>query len=259
MNYMKKLAGFTVMLVIFLGINSCGDGRKDLQVLFDQAHGQRFLVEENKPLDLSGLADLFRAEGFQVETIKDELSAERLKGFSFLIISGPFVPYTEQEIKAVTAFLQNGGRVSIMLHIASPVAELLKELGVAISNGIIHEQENLLAGKDTDFRVTNLRPHALSEGLSAFNVYGAWALMNTRENSAILGETGPKSWVDLNMDRKLSNGDAMQPLGVAVTGTYGTGEFVVFGDDAIFQNQFLKGENQGLALNLIRWVKAGRL
>ena len=258
MNSMKRLIGFLVTLVLFLGISSCGDGGKELRVLFDQAHGQRFLVEENKPLDLSHLADLFRAEGFRVETIKDELSAERLKGFSLLVISGPFVPYTEQEIKAVTAFLQNGGRVSIMLHIASPVAELLKELGVAISNGIIHEQENLLAAKDTDFLVTRLKPHTLTQGLTSFKVYGAWALMNMGDNVAVIGETGPKSWVDLNMDRKLSNGDAMQPLGVAVTGTHGTGEFVVFGDDAIFQNQFLQGENEGLALNMINWLKTDR-
>ncbi len=258
MNSMKKIVCCLGVLVFCFGINSCGDRKNKSQVLFDQAHGQRFLVEKSDPLDLSRLADLFRVEEYSVETTKDELSAERLKDVGLLVISGPFVPYGPQEIKAVTSFLQNGGRLCVMLHIASPVAELLKELGVAISNGVVHEQENLLAQKDTDFKVMKLKQHVLTQGLSSFNVYGTWALMNTRENVSVLAESGAKSWVDLNMDRQFSPGDAMQPLGVVAAGTFGKGEFLVFGDDAIFQNQFLKGDNEGLALNMIKWVKTAR-
>lgn len=257
MNSMKKIFCCLGVLFFCFGISGC-DGRNKSQVLFDQAHGQRFLVEKSDPLDLSRLADLFRAEEYRVETTRDELTAERLKDVGLLVISGPFVPFGPQEVKAVTSFLENGGRLCVMLHIASPVAELLKELGIAISNGVVHEQENLLAQKDTDFQVMKLRQHLLTQGLTSFNVYGTWALMNTRENASVIAESGPRSWVDLNMDRQFSAGDAMQSLGVVAAGTFGKGEFLVFGDDAIFQNQFLKGDNEGLALNMIKWLESAK-
>jgi hypothetical protein len=255
---MKKIVCCLAVLVFCFGINGCGKGKNKSQVLFDQAHGQRFLVEKSDPLDLSRLADLFRAEEYHVETTKDELTPERLKDVGLLVVSGPFVPFGPEEIKAITAFLQNGGRLCVMLHIASPVAELLKELGVAISNGVVHEQENLLAQKDTDFKVMKLKQHVLTQGLTSFNVYGTWALMNVKESVSVIAESGAKSWVDLNMDRQFSAGDAMQSLGVVAAGTFGKGEFLVFGDDSIFQNQFLKGDNEGLALNMIKWVKTAR-
>ncbi|MBW1897757.1 MAG: hypothetical protein JRI61_01710, partial [Deltaproteobacteria bacterium] len=38
-------------------------------------------------------------------------------------------------------------------------------------------------------------------------------------------------------------------------GKWGAGHFVVFGDDAIFQNKFLIEENALIGKNLARWLK----
>jgi hypothetical protein len=59
----------------------------------------------------------------------------------------------------------------------------------------------------------------------------------------------------LNRDGKFNSTDAQQSFGVAIAGTYGKGKYVVFGDDAIFQNVFLKGENMALGKNLARWLR----
>jgi hypothetical protein len=56
-------------------------------------------------------------------------------------------------------------------------------------------------------------------------------------------------------DMKLSKGDIVQSFGVVVQGTHGAGRFVVFGDDAIFQNKFLDASNKQLARNLARWLQ----
>jgi hypothetical protein len=50
----------------------------------------------------------------------------------------------------------------------------------------------------------------------------------------------------------------MRKLGVAVSGKPSPGEFVVFDDDAIFQNRFLKNENEQMARNLVHWISQSR-
>jgi hypothetical protein len=42
---------------------------------------------------------------------------------------------------------------------------------------------------------------------------------------------------------------------VVVTGELGAGRFIIFGDDAVFQNRFLDRQNRQLAKNLARWLK----
>jgi hypothetical protein len=223
-------------------------------VLFDEAHGQRFLIEGSGPLDLSGLSILFQGEGWRIKSSKQPITDDLLDGVDALVISGAFKPLTPHEISAITRFLDEGGRISVMLHIGPPMATLLHHLNVAISNGVVHEQEKLIHNKTLDFYVTQLKPHDLMKGLERFSVYGGWALLSTGKNSEIIAHTGPRSWIDLNRDGKLNRGDAVQSFGIVVAGTFGLGRFVVFGDDAIFQNQFLTEDNTLLGKNLVRWL-----
>ena len=91
-------------------------------------------------------------------------------------------------------------------------------------------------------------------GLDSFSLYGAWALRGTASHSQIIAETSQHGWVDLDHDNQLSEEDAVQQFGVAVAGEAGAGRYVVFGDDAIFQNQFFDEPNRQLALQMIRWL-----
>lgn len=79
--------------------------------------------------------------------------------------------------------------------------------------------------------------------------------MNTAPDAHIIASTSPRGWIDFNGDNKLSNGDVVQAFGVVVSGETGAGRFVVFADDAIFQNRFLDASNRQLARNLARWLK----
>jgi len=247
----------TLLLAVFLFAGGRAHGARPVTVLFDEAHGQRFLAEKDGPLDLSALATLFRDEGLQVRTNGQPVTDHVLSGVDVLVISGPFAPYTPAEIDATTRFVSRGGRLCVMLHIGPPVAELLHRLNVSISNGVIRERENVINDDPLNFHVTRLTPHALTRNLDAFDVFGAWALLSTSENATVIAETGPNAWVDLNGDQKLSAGDAVQAFGVVVAGQLGKGRFAVFGDDAIFQNRFLTGGNLALGKNLVRWLREG--
>jgi hypothetical protein len=223
-------------------------------VLFDQGHGQRFTTEGKRELDLSGLAAAFRKSGYRVVSTKRALSPKLLAGTDALVLSGPFVPYAPPEIEAITAFVKRGGALCIMLHIGPPAATLLQRLGVEHSNGVINEAEGVIDNDPHDFRVTRVTPHLLFHGLHGFSLYGAWALLPAGDRVEAIATTSPAAWVDLNRNGRLDPADARQAFAVAVAGQPGKGRFVVFGDDAVFQNKFLVGENLQLARNLAAWL-----
>nr|MBF0222469.1 DUF4350 domain-containing protein [Desulfobulbaceae bacterium] len=227
-------------------------------MLFDQGHGQQFLIENNGPLDLSIFAGMFRDQNFEIRTSTGPFTKETLANVSTVIISGPFKPITVPEIVALQEFLNEGGQLSIMLHIGSPAAQLLSSLGVAISNGVIQEQKNLLAdAPPTDFIVKELASsHPLTKELTEVKFYGAWAL-NTQLEANVIAKTSPTAWIDLNDNGTLETNDAVQPFSVIITGQLGHGHFIVFADDAIFQNSFITEQNKVLAANLAAWLKQG--
>jgi hypothetical protein len=142
-----------------------------------------------------------------------------------------------------------------MLHVGSPFSNLLRRLEVDFTNYVLYEQESLIDNDPRNYQVKALSTNPLFGGIDHFSLYGGWALMNTAPTSSIVASTSPKGWVDLNGDKKLSKGDFVQAFGVVVVGEYGAGRFVVFGDDAIFQNRFLDESNRQLAKNLARWFK----
>lgn len=262
---MKSLY-YMVLIVLLLGL---GLAVPDLHaaetkpvVLFDQGHGQAFVIEESGDLQLSGLAGLFREAGFEVKAGRQAINAELLSGVDCLIISGPFRPFTIEEAGTIMNFIEHGGYVSVMIHIAPTVMNLLKEFRVMASNGPINEVENVIGGEGKDFKVSRLEPHPLTKGLSRFSAYGVWGLKPETGGAKIIAKTSPKAWVDLNRDGKFSTGDAAGEFGVIIAGSLGKGEFAIFGDDAIFQNRFLKDDNLLLGKNLVNWMLkklAGRI
>jgi len=243
-----------VWLLIAALAGAASVARAEPTVLFDEGHGQKFLIEGQGQLDLSSFAELFRAAGAQVQSSREPLADTRLIGVDALIVSGPFAPFSATEIEAIMSFLDRGGRLVLMLHIPFPVAPLLHRLGVDFSNGIIRERVNVIKDDPLNFHVTALTPHAVTRDVGSFDVFGAWALLNNANNVTVLAQTSASAWVDLNGNGTLEPGDAAQAFAVAVAGQSGRGRFVVFGDDAIFQNQFLTRGNVVLAKNLATWL-----
>lgn len=222
-------------------------------VIFDEGHGQRFLIGEKGELQLSVLADIIRGKGAQVAATVAPLSDDTLKGAAALVISGPFESLRPDEVQAVARFVEKGGRLAMMLHIGPPLAGLLDRLDIDHSNAVLHERNNLI-DKDINFIVKELNPVPLFAGIARFSVYGGWALRGGRDGAGI-ARTSEQAWVDLNGDKLLSEGDAVGAFDVVVGDSFGAGSYLVFGDDAIFQNRYLDVDNRKLAENLAGWLK----
>jgi len=221
-------------------------------VVFDQGHGQRFTIGDPGELQFSKLAETLRSSKISITTATAPLSDDTLKGATGLVISSAFKPLQPEEVEAVARFVQNGGRLAVMLHIAPPLNNLLTRLDVDYSTSVLHERKNVI-DKDLNFRVTDLSPSPLFSGIKSFSAYGVWALRPGTSASS-LARTSPEAWIDLNGDKVLSKEDAVGAFAVIVTGALGKGDFVVFGDDAIFQNHFLDDDNRKLAINLGTWL-----
>ncbi|MDU0458512.1 MAG: DUF4350 domain-containing protein [Geobacteraceae bacterium] len=239
------------LTLLFSPVTTMAEGN-DTHILFDQGHNQRFLIEEKGDLQLSGFATVVRSKGALVTSTTKLLGDDALKNVTALVISGPFASFHPEEVSAVVRFVERGGRFVVMLHIGPPLAGLLAMLDVHHSNGVLHERKNVI-DSDVNFRVAGLSGSPLFSGVPQFSVYGSWALDPGKAVTA-LAQTSTESWVDLNGDKILSGGDAVGSFAVVVSGTLGSGSFIVFGDDAIFQNRHLDDNNSRLAVNLADWL-----
>ena len=242
----------SIIVLACLALASTGEAAQ--KVLFDNGHGERFRIGETGPLQLSGLADSFRRAGLEVAVVDGPLTDASLSGASALVMSGAFAPMLPSEVDAVARFLEKGGKLAVMLHIAPPLDPILARLQVTYTNGVLLERENLIENDPIRFRVTRLQEHPVFKGIKDFSADGVWGLINLAPNARVIASTGPQAWIDLHRDGKQSK-DETGSFGVVVAGELGKGSFLVFGDDAIFQNKFLEGNNLILAANLAQWLK----
>ena len=123
------------------------------------------------------------------------------------------------------------------------------------AKGVIRETQNVIGANSLDYKVAVLRDHPLFEGIEYFNAYGAWALLDLDQNTRSIGLTSKQSWIDLNRDKRRNPGpEPYHSYAVVVAGKLGKGKVAAFGDDAIFQDDFLKDNNLKLSDNLAKWL-----
>ena len=249
------MAGMRVLfaMVMMLAFSAAGTASAGT-VLFDNAHGERFHIDQKGPLHLSGLVDVLQKAGSKVAALEQPMTDATLAEADLLVISGAFAPLSADEIDAVVRFMQRGGKVAVMLHIAPPLASLLDRLHVTYTNGAIRERENILDNDPQKFQVTRFKEHPLTHGLQEITLHGAWGLLNTDAGARVIASTSPNAWVDLQRDG-VQKKENTASFGVVVAGEVGKGGFLVFGDDAIFQNRYLELYNAPVARSLAAWVK----
>ncbi len=248
------IAAMAALIMLAACATAPHDGRRPV-VLFDQSHGELFRIERNERLDLGTLAGVFVSEGYTVRGTYGALTAERLAEPDVLVMSGPMNTPSEAETANVDAFLNRGGTLVVMLHVAPSVSGLLEHLGVKATRAPITETGPAALGGDArNFRAVSLAAgHPLFKGIGGFGLYGVWGLTPARPDAVIIANTSAGAFVDENNNGKPDAGEPHGPIGLVAEGHMGKGRYLVFGDDAVFQNAFITGDNLKLAHNLARW------
>ncbi len=223
-------------------------------IVFDEGHKQAFLYQQQGPLGLSKLANILVDAGNTVSASQNIIQPLALLNVDALIISGPFQAFSLRERKILADYVTSGGKIIIMVHIAPTIGGLLAEFDIGISNYSINEEQAMLANMPKDFLVSRLIPHWLFNKVQNFNFFGGWALQAKDKSTAILAITSENAWLDLNKNKQKDVADYQSAFAVIVQKKIGKGDVLVFSDDALFQNKFLTGNNQQMAINLANWL-----
>lgn len=249
------LLGLALAALAFSAPALAAPARPAGTVLFDMAHGQRFSPEGRNDLDLGFLGDAFRDGGFTVSELREPVTDQALKNVSVFVVSGPFIPFSAAEAKAVRSFVERGGNLAVMLHVAPPAATLLASFETLVSPGVLRETKNLIGTSGTDFSVKQFLPHPLFQDITEFQVHGGWPLLGGGKTFKTVAFSSDGGWVDMDQDGKRHpEAEPMHSYGIVVAGETGRGKVAIFGDDAIFQNKFVVAHgNKQLTRNLVAW------
>ena len=116
------------------------------KIYFLTGHGERSL-EDSRRDGLSTASRSLDNEGLQVVALNLLNQAEVPKDAAVVVIAGPQQPLFSQEIKALKAYLEQGGRLLVMLEPFRDggLKEFLGRYGVGLNDGIILDQNQVSA------------------------------------------------------------------------------------------------------------------
>lgn len=224
------------------------------KAVFDLSHGEIFSPTEFGPLNYSIFYNTFKDYGWSVGVNSAHVTTAALKGVKTYVIAGPTQEFDEGEISALAAFVEGGGNVLVLLHIAGPVAQLTESFGIIVSNFVLAEPADNVKDEVQDFYVSRFKKHPVTDGLKKIAVFGTWGLMAGGHKAKLVAMTSANAWADSNRNRVFDPQEFVQEFGIIGVAGLAKGKFVVVADDAPFANKFITvADNGRLAENIIRW------
>jgi len=255
------------------------------RVCFTEGHGEKD-PNDTEILGISKLGEFLRNEGFQVGKIRtwDPTPIESV--CDVLIIAGPQIGFTPDEITKISDYLMTGGRAIFLSDPDSKdnIAEIVKAWGIELDKSLIIDLASRAVGASPahpiivnydnehpitkDFRFGVLMRTARRVFISK-NVSGV--------DATEIAKTSENSWADFDWQSgqvKFDPQDIKGPVPVAVAASgipgtkggeavYGTmqnpvttqARLVVFGDSDFISNGMIEIlGNKDLILNAVNWV-----
>ena len=211
-------------------------------VAFDMNHREIFTPFAERRLNYATFYQMFETDGFTTKLAAEELTSEYLKNIDTLVIYGAMRPLMSREILAITKFVKRGGKLLILLHISSPLAELTKKFNILVSNYIVLDPVGKI-GKANDFYVANLAKHPLNTGVESLAVYGSWGVKAIKEAKTI-ALTSAKAWMEQNGNQLKDNFEISEMIGIVAINEAKGGRVIVIADDAPFLDEFINQRSE---------------
>ncbi len=237
----------TIALALLLLFSACIQEEKPL-LLVDYAHGEIFPPLDPRDLGYAKLDTVFKEAGYEVRVISEPLTEKELRRARVYLLAGPMNELSEEERAAVRSFVEHGGRVIVLVHIASPLRVFLAEYNMSLG-WVLAEEENTL-GRVHDFVVTGIEGGEIFKDVDSLSFHGAFSV-RAPESYAF---TSDRAWEDLNLNGVWEEGEPRGRFALIGIARYGKGYVLVIGDDATLANRFIGEEdNFKLARNLAEW------
>ena len=237
----------SLVLALLLLTAGCAQQEKPL-LLVDYAHGEIFPPLDPRELGYAKLDAVFKEAGYEVKVVSEPITEKELRRARVYLLAGPMSQLSEEERAAVRGFVERGGRVIVLVHIASPLREFLEEYNITLG-WVLAEEENTLE-KPHNFAVRSVGDDELFQGVDSLSFYGAFSV-RAPESYAF---TSARAWEDLNLNGVWEEGEPRGRFALIGIARYGKGYVLVIGDDATLANRFIGEEdNLMLAKNLAEW------
>ncbi|MDH3974287.1 MAG: DUF4350 domain-containing protein [Deltaproteobacteria bacterium] len=243
-----------IILLASLFLLSLSGHAASAEIYFDTSHRVIFHPSSEQHLGLKKFVSLFRENGDHVEIGDYPLGILDTGTVDVLVIPGSMAPYSPEEIDLVEKFVNDGGRLLVLLHIAPPLARLTERFGIILSNAVISENENKINGRSQDFFVKDMASHEITRDVSMIAFYGSWGLL-AEGKGKVLAFTSENAYADFNRNRRFDHGEPRAKMGVVAVSDHGKGKVVVVADDAPLANAFIDvGDNRKFAGNIVNWL-----
>uniref|UniRef100_A0A3Q1HNZ1 Uncharacterized protein n=1 Tax=Anabas testudineus TaxID=64144 RepID=A0A3Q1HNZ1_ANATE len=203
---------------------------------------------------------------WKIQSMKEELCLERLKGVKLWITAGPREKFTASELEVLKQYLDGGGNILVMLgeggemKYDTNINFLLEEFGVMVNNDSVvrnvyykyfHPKEALVSNGVLNREISRAAGKVVTGIIEDENVgNNAQALTFVYPYGATLSVMKPAVAV-------LSTGSVCFPLNRPVMAFYHgkTGKLVVLGSCHMFSDQYMdKEENSRIMDVVLQWL-----
>uniref|UniRef100_A0A665WKN1 Uncharacterized protein n=1 Tax=Echeneis naucrates TaxID=173247 RepID=A0A665WKN1_ECHNA len=203
----------------------------------------------------------------KIQSFKDELSAEKLKGVKLWITAGPREKFTASELEVLKHYLDGGGNVLVMLGEGGEIKYdtninfLLEEFGIMVNNDVVvrnvyykyfHPKEALVSNGVLNREISRAAGKVVTGMIEDENVgNNSQALTFVYPYGATLSVMKPAVAV-------LSTGSVCFPLNRPVLAFYQgkeAGKLVVLGSCHMFSDPYIdKEENSKIMDVVLQWL-----
>lgn len=270
----KSIVAFNGEHVITAAIHNLTRDHKPL-IVFLEGHGEKNIENFDSMRGYSTIARLIRRNNFDLKTAK--ITSEGLPACDVLVIAGPTDSLTRIEAKQIKNFLNNSGRLFVLLDggVDLGLDDLLAEWGIRVGDdrvvGPTLTGQELLLNDYGDHPITA----RLKDLTTIFNLprsvqpLEVGMISKGRSRVTVLASTTGKGWADTSAyqdpPRFDPETDQPGPIAVAMAVEKGPADaiemelkparLVVFGDSTFVANAALTaGYNADLFLNAINWL-----
>lgn len=292
MGQAPKMTGFKGEQRFTGAILQLSEGRKP-KVLFTTGHGERSLDDQDVH-GLNSVQQILGPDNFELEEWSSLNAAAVPQGTDLVVIAGPTSAFVESELRALSAYLINGGRLLVMVDptlgqtagsglLSTGLEQWLAGYGAVLGNNIVIDPGRTYPNSPPyTFFPDDYSAHPITQPLSQagvpvlMNVARTVAAGNGGENTVTeLLRTSGEGWGETGLAQaeQVEKGpqDLAGPvsLGVAIEGAQqgqpqgqpqGRQPFrmVVLGDSDFATNQLVQGipPNAVLLANSLNWLAA---
>jgi ABC-type uncharacterized transport system involved in gliding motility auxiliary subunit len=278
------MTGFKGEQLFTSAIVQLSEGGKP-RILFTTGHGEHSL-DDQSGRGLSGAQQLLGNDNFELEEWASLGKPAVPDGTDLLVIAGPTGSFVQPELAAFSAYLNNGGRMLVLLDptlgpaagsglVSTGLEAWLARYGVQVGNNIVVDPSNPLPffGPETIFS-KEYGDHPITKALSEGGLPVLLSVVRSVAPGNAPGikltelvRTSPEGWGESNLaDLDQVGRDAQDlagPVGIAVVAESDSTapgkrpmRLVAVGDSELAANQLLQANaaNSVLLANALNWL-----